>query len=98
MVQVLRTHSMDYPAIVLVMDTVHPVAAIACGHCRTREYKRKHGGSDNSRFRHASLLLVSGNAMTKRGSYGRFPVLVPKRYLILRRQTALLQSRMDAPQ
>jgi hypothetical protein len=47
---------------VLVMQAVHPITAVASCHCWTREYKRKHGGSDNSKFRHASLLLVSGNA------------------------------------
>jgi hypothetical protein len=53
---------MDYSAIVLVMHTVHPIAAVASCHCWTREYKRKHGGSDNSKFRHAFPLFVSGNA------------------------------------
>jgi hypothetical protein len=53
---------MDYSTIMLVTQAVHPIATVASCHCWTREYKRKHGGSDNSKFRHAFLLLVSGNA------------------------------------
>jgi hypothetical protein len=48
----LRGHSMNHSAIVLVMHAVHSRAATASCHCRTREYKRKCGGSDNSEFRH----------------------------------------------
>ena len=79
MVKVLHRHSMDHSAIVLVMHAVHPIAAVASCHCRTREYKRKHGGSDNSEFRHAFLLLISGNANEQTEKQKEVPVLVPKR-------------------
>ncbi|MGB9118335.1 hypothetical protein [Bradyrhizobium sp.] len=52
MVKILRRHFMQRKAIVLVIHAVHSMAATAGCHCRTREYKRKCGGSNYSELRH----------------------------------------------
>jgi hypothetical protein len=52
MVKVLRRHSMDHSAIMRVIRVVHSIAVTAGGDCRTREHKRKCGGSDNCEISH----------------------------------------------
>jgi hypothetical protein len=51
---------MDHSAILRVIHAVHSVAAAAGCHCRTRERKRKCGGSDNSEIRHNGLSFLDG--------------------------------------
>jgi hypothetical protein len=52
MVKVLRGHAMDRSAVVPMIYAVHSIAVIAGCHRRTREHKRKCGGSDYSEVRH----------------------------------------------
>jgi hypothetical protein len=51
-IKVLRGHAMGRSAIVAMVCAVHSIAVIAGCHRRTREHKRKCGGSDYSEVRH----------------------------------------------
>jgi hypothetical protein len=58
--EVLRRHSMNHSAIFPVILAVHSMAATAGCDCRTREHKRKCGGSDNPEIRHDTLSFLNG--------------------------------------
>jgi hypothetical protein len=70
MVEVLGRHSMNHPAIVLVVHAVHSMTATAGCHRRTRKHHRKCCGSNESEVchnrsplgsKHRSALCQGGN-------------------------------------